>query len=244
MCSGVVHIGITISSCYSAVHYTNHHTAWCKSHYNDVIMGAIASQITSLTVVYSIVYSDADQRKHQSSAPLAFVRGFHRGPVNLPHKWRVMRKMFPIDDVIMSYGIARIMEPTAAKGWSHFYCIISPILEPVNLGAKMLVSFCHWTASSASKFQKNQTILNLSRGFDISRDYAVNRPTAQRINAVRQQTFTRTNVDQNVAWPEHVFGTLRLKTTTDTELISWYYKTDLTHLPLVPHICVSESGRQ
>ena len=39
-------------------------------------MGAIASQITSLTIVYSAVYSDADQRKHQSSAPLAFVRWF------------------------------------------------------------------------------------------------------------------------------------------------------------------------
>ena len=54
-------------------------------HYNDVIMTTIASQITSLTVVYSIVYSDADQRKHQSSASLAFVRGIHRGPVNSPH---------------------------------------------------------------------------------------------------------------------------------------------------------------
>ena len=52
------------------------------SHYNDVIMGLIAFQITSLTIVYSIVYSDADQRKHQSSASLAFVRGIHRGPVN------------------------------------------------------------------------------------------------------------------------------------------------------------------
>ena len=71
-------------------------------HENDVIMGAIASQITSLTSVYSIVYSDADQRKHQSSASLAFVRGIHRGPVNSPHKWPVMRKMFPFDDVIMS----------------------------------------------------------------------------------------------------------------------------------------------
>ena len=59
-------------------------------------MGTIASQITSLTTVYSTVYSDADQRKHQSSASLAFVRGIHRGPVNSPHKWSVMR-----DDVIM-----------------------------------------------------------------------------------------------------------------------------------------------
>ena len=47
-------------------------------HYTDVIMTKMASQITSLTVVYSTVYSDADQRKHQSSASLAFVWGIHR----------------------------------------------------------------------------------------------------------------------------------------------------------------------
>ena len=53
--------------------------SWNASqHYNDVIMGAIASQITSLTIVYSTVYSDADQGKHQSPAPLAFVRGIRR----------------------------------------------------------------------------------------------------------------------------------------------------------------------
>ena len=39
-----------------------------KYHYCDVIMGAVASQINSLTTVNSTVYSDADQRKHQSSA--------------------------------------------------------------------------------------------------------------------------------------------------------------------------------
>ena len=70
-------------------------------HYNDVIMGTIASLITSLTIVYSIVYSDADQRKHQSSASLAFVRGIYRGPVNSPHKLPVTWKTFPFDDVIM-----------------------------------------------------------------------------------------------------------------------------------------------
>ena len=72
-----------------------------QNHYGDVIMGAIASQITSLTIVYSTVYSDADQGKHQSSASLALVRGIHRGPVNSPHKWPVTRKIFPFDDVIM-----------------------------------------------------------------------------------------------------------------------------------------------
>ena len=80
------------------------------AHYGDVIMGAIAYKITSLTVVYSTVYSDADQRKHQSSASLVFVTGIHRGPVNSPHKWPVTRKVFPFDDVIMLFdcGIALI----------------------------------------------------------------------------------------------------------------------------------------
>ena len=64
-------------------------------------MGTTASQITSLTIVYSTVYSDADQRKHQRSTSLGFVRGIHRGPVNPPHKWPVTRKMFPFDDVII-----------------------------------------------------------------------------------------------------------------------------------------------
>ena len=70
-------------------------------HYDDVIMGAIVSQITSLAIVYSTVYSGTDQSKHQSSASLAFMRGIHRGLVNSPHKWPVTRKIFPFDDVIM-----------------------------------------------------------------------------------------------------------------------------------------------
>ena len=47
-------------------------------------MGAMASQITSPTSVYSTVYSGADNRKYQSSALLAFVMGIHRWPVNSP----------------------------------------------------------------------------------------------------------------------------------------------------------------
>ena len=66
-------------------------------------MGAMVSQITSLTRVYSTIYSGADQIKHQSSASLAFVRGIHRWPVNSPHKWPVTREMFPFDDVIMLF---------------------------------------------------------------------------------------------------------------------------------------------
>ena len=73
-------------------------------HYSDIIMATIVSQITSLTIVDSTVYSGTDQSKHQSSASLAFVWGIHRAPVNSPHKWPVTRKMFPFDDVIM-FGV-------------------------------------------------------------------------------------------------------------------------------------------
>ena len=76
------------------------------SRYNDVIMGAMASQISSVSIVYSTVCSGADQRKHQSSASLAFVRGIHRWPVNSSHKCPVTRKMFPFDDVIMTSQVA------------------------------------------------------------------------------------------------------------------------------------------
>ena len=62
-------------------------------HYNDVIMGIMASEITSLAIVYSTVYSDADHRKHQSSTSLAFVGGIHWWPVNFLHKWQFPAQM-------------------------------------------------------------------------------------------------------------------------------------------------------
>ena len=82
-------------------------------HYGDVIMSVIASLITSLAIVYSSVYSGADQRKHQSSASLAFVRGIHRRPVNSPHKGPVTRTMFPFDDVIMIMVASLALENTS-----------------------------------------------------------------------------------------------------------------------------------
>ena len=77
------------------------HCQWSNPHYSDIIMSVMASRIISLTIVYSTIYSGADQRKHQSSTSLAFVRGIHRWPVNSPHKWPVMQKMFSFDDFIM-----------------------------------------------------------------------------------------------------------------------------------------------
>ena len=76
-----------------------------RLHYSDVRMGEIASQITGLTIVNSIVYSGVVQGKHQSSASLAFVRGIHRRPMNSPHKWPVTGKKFPFDDVIMKSSL-------------------------------------------------------------------------------------------------------------------------------------------
>ena len=70
-------------------------------HYSDVIMGMMASQITSVSSVYTAVCSGADQRKYQSSASLAFMRVIHRGSLNSTHKGPVTWKMFPFDNVIM-----------------------------------------------------------------------------------------------------------------------------------------------
>ena len=56
-------------------------------------------------------YSGSDQRKYQSSVSLAFVRGFHRWPVNSPHKGPVTRKIFPFDDVIMNFGYHQANDP-------------------------------------------------------------------------------------------------------------------------------------
>ena len=64
-------------------------------------MNTMASQINSLTIVNSSVYSGKDQRKYQNSTSLAFVSGIHRVPGNSPHKRPVTQKMFPFDDVVM-----------------------------------------------------------------------------------------------------------------------------------------------
>ena len=74
-------------------------------HYCDVMISAMASEITGVSIVHSTVCSDADQRKHQSSTSLAFVRGIQRSPVNSPHKGLVTWKIFPFDDVIMQFVI-------------------------------------------------------------------------------------------------------------------------------------------
>ena len=81
---------------------------WCticakemNNNYSNVIMSAIAYQITGVLIVCSTIYSGIDQGIHPNSASLDFVRGTHGSPVDSPHKGPVMRKMFQFDDVIL-----------------------------------------------------------------------------------------------------------------------------------------------
>ena len=91
-------------------------------HYNDVIMGAIASQITSLAIVYSTIFQA--EIKHQASKKTSKLRvtglyaGNSPGPVNSPHKWPVTRIMFPFDDVIMISGYVIVWFPVC--DWAAF----------------------------------------------------------------------------------------------------------------------------
>ena len=70
-------------------------------HYGGAITGAIASQITSLAIVYSAFYSGADQRKTSKLRVTGLCAGNSPGNGEFPHKWPVTRKMFPFDDVIV-----------------------------------------------------------------------------------------------------------------------------------------------
>ena len=122
--------------------YWVHGTFADETHYDNVIMGAMASQITSLTIVYSTVYSDADQRKYQSSASLAFVWGIHRGPVDSPHKWPVTRKRSPFDDVIVCLGFQWKMKWLWYSLISNKKCFDSPLtfLCPISSVGNFLYS--------------------------------------------------------------------------------------------------------
>ena len=75
------------------------------THYNRVIMGAMASQ-TPVSQLFTQPFAQMKikENKHQSSASLAFVRGIHQWPLNSPHKGPVTWKLFAFDGVIMNAG--------------------------------------------------------------------------------------------------------------------------------------------
>ena len=103
-----------------------------SNRFNDVIMGEMVPQITSLPIVYSTVYSSADQRKHHSSASPDFVWGIDRSPVNSPYKWPVTRKMFPFDDVMMWCLVSTlrscdVYSAHTSAGWVIMASSLSPV---------------------------------------------------------------------------------------------------------------------
>ena len=109
-------------------HITNQILCDCNSgflimpqiHYNDVIMSMMASQITSPATVYLTVYSRADQRKHQSSASLAFVRGIDRSPVNSLHKGQWQRKCLHFIFNIQQFSYKKMISKCRLQNIGHF----------------------------------------------------------------------------------------------------------------------------
>ena len=141
-------------------HYKDNAVSWPSKlyngnlHYSDVIMGTMASQTTSVTIVYWTVYSGTDQRKHQSSASLAFVWGINRWPANTPHKRPVTWKMFPFDDVIMIPGLTDSLNnemgpnivlpkiPVTMAPWEINFCKVSSHLARfLDVGTPLILSY-------------------------------------------------------------------------------------------------------
>ena len=148
-------------------------------------MGAMASQITRLSIVYSTIYSGADQIKHQSSASLAFVRRIHRWPVNSLHKWPVTQKMFPFDDVIMNMHSSNPLgafQPLTTQPYlptGHSYVDSDPIHSTFKYSAAVYTWTIWWDCGNFSNnswiqyyeimniyllfhFSKSQYIINSS----------------------------------------------------------------------------------
>ena len=116
-------------------------------HHCDVITSAMASQITGISIVCLTVCSGADQRKHQSSASLAFVRGIHMWPISIING-PVTRKMFPFDDVIIMATFGLLCMAHALEGLSSDELGMSIVLACVpclrTLPACQLPEFYGW----------------------------------------------------------------------------------------------------
>ena len=115
------------------------------AHYSDVIVHAMASQITSLTIVYSTVYSGTDQRKHQCSASLAFLRVIHQWPVNSSHKVLVT-----FDDVIMTYRCLAACVTTLIVNLSRPIAIRSRAYHKIGAQCnyKSIATCCNYVATN------------------------------------------------------------------------------------------------
>ena len=109
-------------------------------HYSDVMMSAMATEITGVLIVCSAVCSGVDQRKYQSSMTLAFMRAIHQRPVDSPHKWPVTRKMFPFDEVILTRSriMSLFMDHVSSHQGKmdgtveHWTCLLSTMMDRLD----------------------------------------------------------------------------------------------------------------
>ena len=116
-------------------------------------MSAVASQITGVSSVYLNVCSGTDQRKHQNSASLAFVRGIHRWPVNSSHKEPVTQKLFSFDDVIIEPFHEEL---TLVRGERS-----QPMREDVTHETSSLIGLCRCAVPWDIYCFMSQSIINL-----------------------------------------------------------------------------------
>ena len=152
--SGDPHNPLNEQHAVSSSHFV-HHTSptapeleLAGSHYNDIIMSTMVSQILGLAIVYLTVHSCGDQkRKHKSSASLTFRRGIHPWPVNSQHKGTVTRRVFPFDYVIKVFSKSFLIVPKkslpAQRTCGSIYsCIFLSSCSPVHLFVRPSVHFC------------------------------------------------------------------------------------------------------
>ena len=107
---------------------------------------------------YSNLCSGADQRKHQSSASMAFVRGIHQWPVNSPHKGPVTRKMFPFDDVIMTDKALLHIKCQCSAGTE--VCVVNGFQCSIHWCWLLFANWAHlgWTIHSCQPILSNMVI--------------------------------------------------------------------------------------
>ena len=124
-------------------------------------MGTMASQITSLMIVYSTVYSGTNERKHQTSTSLACVREIHRWRVNSPHKGQWRGKLFHLmtssrkwdtlhlwaNEFAIHYGISVPPTELVTKHSRHFSKILTKDTLTRGRAAGVRIQ-CHMMKSS------------------------------------------------------------------------------------------------
>ena len=134
-------------------------------HYSDVIRTAMASQITSVAIVYSIVYSGADQRKHRSFVSLAFVRAIHRWPVYSPHKGPVTGKFFHLMTSSWPTLVENYLSQSSLSRFRYFRgtcCRITPnICITTSLTCLYMLSY-HAEFNHMGPFYRHGTSMSLA----------------------------------------------------------------------------------